>query len=117
MAGAPLRASGMPPTAPPERTILLAAHSSRNESNMAIVSSGPPADSGWNCTPAGEGTRSNQPVLAEMDTREEDGCGSPQTFLPDSTVVLMPSTDESWKRGEGDLGQAEVSGQAVCRGW
>ena len=39
------------PDPPPERIILLALHSSRKESNIAIVSKGPPADSGWNCTP------------------------------------------------------------------
>jgi hypothetical protein len=51
--GLRFNAAGIPPAPlPPERIILLALHSSRKESNMAMVSRGPPADSGWNCTPA-----------------------------------------------------------------
>lgn len=41
----------------------------QNKKLTSIVSSGPPADSGWNCTP--------------------------QTFFPDSSVDLIPSTEES----------------------
>lgn len=44
----------MLPNDPPDSIIFEALHSSRKESNIAIVSSGPPADSGWNWTPGGK---------------------------------------------------------------
>lgn len=111
------------PDAPllPERTAFDSLHSSRKESNMAIVSSGPPEDSGWNCTPARtRGQKNVKPrrhhptSAAEM---EQGSCGLPQTFLPLSNLVLIPSTEEScsaWQIWPG-LGPAFLHQREVPR--
>lgn len=66
-----------------------ARHSATKSVNISIVSSGPPALSGWNCTP--------------------------QTRFPESAVDLMPSTDESlqlMKKGSQPCGKGSWSFRA-----
>lgn len=64
-------------------------HSLMKSLNISIVSSGPPALSGWNWTP--------------------------QTRFPDDTVDLIPSTDESlqlMKNGSHPAGNGSISSRA-----